>query len=98
MMHYSSVSHVASPLDESVQLVLTVLEEGGTLSQQAADVVHLHGQHLIHVLLLDALLTDELHHPAAFVQSLHLCQQWVLLHQHHHLENRGNSSEVRLIR
>lgn len=78
---------MASPLDEAVQLVLAVLEEGGTLSQHTADVVHLHGQDLVHVLLLDALLTDELHHPAAFFQSLHLRQQGVLLHQHHHLEN-----------
>lgn len=58
---------MASPLDEAVQLVLAVLEEGGTFPQHAADVVHLHGQDLIHILLLDALLTDELHHSAALV-------------------------------
>ena len=60
------ISLVFSPLDETIQLVLAVFEEGGTLSQHAADVVHLHGQHLIHVLLLDAHLTDELHHPPTF--------------------------------
>lgn len=86
---------MASPLDEAIKLVLTVLQEGGTLSQHTADVVHLHGQHLVHVLLLDALLTDELHHPATFVQSLHLSQQGVFLDQQHHLENTRITYQVR---
>lgn len=81
---------MASPFDEAVQLVLALLEEGGALAQHAADVVHLHGEHLIHVLLLDALLTDELHHPPALLQGLHLGQQGVLLHQHHHLGIRNH--------
>lgn len=68
----------ASPLDESIQLVLAVFQEGSTLSQHAANVVHLHSQHLVHVLLLDALLTDEFHHSPTFLKSLDLCQQGVL--------------------
>lgn len=76
---------MASPFDEAVQFVLALLEEGGALAQHAADVVHLHGEHLIHVLLLDALLADELHHPPTLLQGLRLGQQGVLLHQHHHL-------------
>lgn len=76
---------MVSPLDEALQLVLALLEEGSALAQHAADVVHLHGQHLVHVLLLDALLADELHHPPALLQGLHLGQQGILLHQHHHL-------------
>lgn len=78
-------SQMNSPLDEAVQFVLSVFEEGGTFSQHTAYVMHLHGEHFVHVLLLNALLTDELHHPPALLQSLGLRQQGVFLHQHHHL-------------
>lgn len=80
-----TVQNPRPPLDESFQLVVALLEEGGTLLQHTANVVHLHGQHLVHVLLLHTLFTDQLHHPPALLQGLRLGQHRVLLHQKHHL-------------
>lgn len=76
----------AIPLDEGVQLILPFFEEGNAFLKDAADIVHFHSQHFIHVSLLHALLADQIHHPIAFTKSGCFCQQRILTHQHHNLE------------
>lgn len=72
MFGFRHNTEAVAPLDECVQLVLTLPQEGAALLQHTADVVHLHGQNLVHVLLLHALLTDQVQHLVALLQRLHI--------------------------
>lgn len=76
----------AVPFDQGIQLVLSFLEEANAFLEDAADVMHLHSQHFVHVSLLHAFLADQIQHLVAFPESGCFCQQRVLIHQHHNLE------------
>ncbi len=63
-----------SPLQQGIQVVIMFLQEGPARLQHAADVVHLHGQNLIHVLLFHALLAEQIHHTVALLHGNHIHQ------------------------
>lgn len=60
---------MSPPLQQSIQLIITLLQEGQTLLQHTAYIVHLHSQNLIHVLLFYTLLTEQVHSMVTLLQS-----------------------------
>lgn len=84
----------AVPFDQGLQFILSFFEERNALLKDAADIVHFHSQHFVHVSLFHALLTDQIHHLVAFPEGHCFRQQRILIHKHHNLEEMPPNTEI----